>query len=85
MPCFLGAQVFIFPIKSDFHDRVAYLRFSVMDVRGDGIFPDEVVIQILARLPVKSLFRFKTVCKLWYRLSLDKYFIQLYRCLGRTP
>lgn len=57
--------------------------FSVMDVRGDGIFPDEVVIQILARLPVKSLFRFKTVCKLWYRLSLDKYFIQLYNEVSR--
>ncbi|KDP27962.1 hypothetical protein JCGZ_19042 [Jatropha curcas] len=44
----------------------------------DGIFPDEVVLQILARLPVKSLFKAKTVCKLWYRLSSDKYFIQLY-------
>ena len=44
----------------------------------DGFFPDEVIFQILARLLVKSLFRTKTVCKLWYRLSSDKYFIQLY-------
>ena len=44
----------------------------------DGFFPDEVIFQVLARLPVKSLFRTKTVCKLWYRLSSDKYFIQLY-------
>lgn len=44
----------------------------------DGIFPDEVILQILARLPVKSLFRAKTVCKLWYRISSDNYFIQLY-------
>ncbi|KAK9992038.1 hypothetical protein SO802_027023 [Lithocarpus litseifolius] len=43
-----------------------------------GFFPDEVIFQILARLPVKSLFRTKTVCKLWYRLSSDKFFIQLY-------
>lgn len=41
-------------------------------------FPDEVLLQILARLPVKSLFRTKTVCKLWYRLTSDKYFVQLY-------
>ncbi|KAJ4843059.1 hypothetical protein Tsubulata_026637 [Turnera subulata] len=45
---------------------------------GDGFFPDEVILQILARLPVKSLFRAKTVCKLWYRISSDKYFIRLY-------
>ncbi|KAF7837686.1 F-box protein [Senna tora] len=49
-----------------------------MNMRGDGVFPEEVVIQILARLPVKSLFRSKTVCKRWYRLASDKYFIQLY-------
>ncbi|GKV37875.1 hypothetical protein SLEP1_g45848 [Rubroshorea leprosula] len=51
-----------------------------------GCFPDEVIIQILARLPVKSLYRTKTVCKLWYRLSSDRYFIQLYNELSvRNP
>lgn len=49
-----------------------------MNSQRDGIFPDDVVLQILARLPVKSLFRSKKVCKLWYRLSSDKYFIRLY-------
>lgn len=53
-----------------------------MNSQGDGFFPDEVVLQILARLPVKSLFRSKTVCKLWYRLSSDKYFVQLYNELS---
>ncbi|WCJ23257.1 F-box family protein [Euphorbia peplus] len=51
----------------------------------DGIIPnlpDEVVLQILARLPVKSLFRAKSVCKIWYRLSFDKYFIRLYNELA---
>ncbi|KAF2310312.1 hypothetical protein P3X46_005823 [Hevea brasiliensis] len=52
----------------------------------DRIFPDEVILQILARLPVKSLFRAKTVCKLWYRISSDKYFIQLYNeTAAKTP
>ncbi|KAF5464805.1 hypothetical protein F2P56_014856 [Juglans regia] len=53
-----------------------------MNSRGDGFFPDEVILQILARLPVKSLFMCKTVCKLWYRLSEDKYFVQLYNELS---
>ncbi|XP_031253010.1 F-box protein At5g49610 [Pistacia vera] len=43
-----------------------------------SFFPDEVLQQILARLPLKSLFRTKTVCKIWYRLTSDKYFVQLY-------
>lgn len=43
-----------------------------------GGFPDEVILQILARLPVKSVFKTKIVCKLWYRLIYDKYFINLY-------
>ncbi|KAL0290244.1 UNVERIFIED_CONTAM: F-box protein [Sesamum angustifolium] len=41
-------------------------------------FPDEVVLQILARLPIKSVFRAKCVCKLWYKLISDKYFTRLY-------
>ena len=51
-----------------------------------GFFPDEVVLQILARLPIKSLFRTKCVCKNWYKLIKDKYFIQLYNQLSlRNP
>ncbi|KAK6160954.1 hypothetical protein DH2020_004335 [Rehmannia glutinosa] len=43
-----------------------------------GFFPDEVVLRILARLPIKSLFRMKCVCKVWYQLISDKYFMKLY-------
>lgn len=45
---------------------------------SNGFLPDDVVLLILARLPVKSLFRFKTVCKLWRRLPSEKHFIDLY-------
>ncbi|GAB4842970.1 hypothetical protein Ancab_012948 [Ancistrocladus abbreviatus] len=45
---------------------------------SDGYFPNEVMLQILSRLPIKSLFRFKSVCKLWYRLPSDGYFVRLY-------
>lgn len=41
-------------------------------------FPDEIIQQILARLPVKSLFRAKSVCQLWYKLASDNYFVNLY-------
>ncbi|KAL2921062.1 hypothetical protein RDABS01_012553 [Bienertia sinuspersici] len=44
----------------------------------NGVFPDEIILQILARLPIKSLFRFRTVCKYWHQLLSDKYFVHLY-------
>ncbi|WOL03249.1 hypothetical protein Cni_G11969 [Canna indica] len=40
--------------------------------------PIDLLVQILARLPVKSLFRFRSVCKQWCRLPLEKHFIDLY-------
>ncbi|CAH9120443.1 unnamed protein product [Cuscuta epithymum] len=43
-----------------------------------GVFPEEVIVQILARLPVKSLARTKCVCKFWKTLICDKYFAQIY-------
>ncbi|CAJ2634502.1 unnamed protein product [Trifolium pratense] len=36
--------------------------------------PHELIIQILLRLPVKSLLRFKCVCKLWLTLICDTHF-----------
>ena len=52
-----------------------------MDKLGDGIFPDEVVMQILARLPVKSLFRSKSVCKLW---ETPKFVTEIISFMGLT-
>ncbi|KAL6532520.1 hypothetical protein OROGR_014490 [Orobanche gracilis] len=43
-----------------------------------GFFPGDIVLQILARLPIKTLFRTKCVCKLWYQMISDKYFTKLY-------
>ncbi|PNY02765.1 F-box/kelch-repeat protein [Trifolium pratense] len=36
--------------------------------------PHELIIQILMRLPVKSLLRFKCVCKLWFSLISNPHF-----------
>ncbi|XP_058731648.1 F-box/kelch-repeat protein At3g06240-like [Vicia villosa] len=39
------------------------------------LLPHKLIIQILLRLPVKSLIRFKSVCKLWFSLiSHDPHF-----------
>ncbi|XP_059647994.1 F-box protein CPR1-like [Cornus florida] len=38
--------------------------------------PEEILIQILVRLSVKSLLRFRSVCKSWYSLIIDPAFIQ---------
>lgn len=48
------------------------------------VFPDEVIIQILVRLPIKSVFKFKQVCKLWCKLLSERYFIQLYNRISVT-
>ncbi|KAI8557006.1 hypothetical protein RHMOL_Rhmol05G0300300 [Rhododendron molle] len=37
--------------------------------------PFEITIEILSRLPVKSLLRFKSVCKTWYDLIQTPHFI----------
>lgn len=38
--------------------------------------PDDVIVEILLRLPVKTLLRFKSVCKLWRALIGSERFIK---------
>ncbi|KAK9287766.1 hypothetical protein L1049_016206 [Liquidambar formosana] len=38
--------------------------------------PTEIIVDILARLPVKTLIRFKCVCKSWRSLIADPHFVQ---------
>ncbi|CAL9145206.1 unnamed protein product [Musa hybrid cultivar] len=47
-----------------------------------GVLPTDIVTQILARLPVYSLFRCRYVCKLWNRLPFEKHFVDLYFRIG---
>ncbi|KAL6137136.1 hypothetical protein ACLB2K_062431 [Fragaria x ananassa] len=37
---------------------------------------DDIVVEILSRLPVKSLLRFRSVCKSWRALISDSYFVK---------
>lgn len=49
-----------------------------MKAQEGGFFPEDVIIQILSRLPIKPLFRARAVCKLWHKLLLEEYFVRLY-------
>ena len=40
-------------------------------------FPDDIVVDILSRLPVKSLYRFKCLCKFWCNLMSDSHLVKL--------
>ncbi|XP_071736982.1 F-box/kelch-repeat protein At3g06240-like [Rutidosis leptorrhynchoides] len=42
----------------------------------DGL-PDEIVVNILARLPPKPLIRFRCVSKYWQSMLMDPYFMKL--------
>ncbi|KAK4572191.1 hypothetical protein RGQ29_030567 [Quercus rubra] len=43
--------------------------------RMSNHLPEEIVLEILVRLPVKSLLRFRCVCKSWYRYIATPNFI----------
>ncbi|KAF5938245.1 hypothetical protein HYC85_025751 [Camellia sinensis] len=62
--------------------RLLQLKNKALDSRGgkmlstrDRNLPEDVVNEILSRLPVKSLLRFKCVCRYWYTLIKNPDFI----------
>ncbi|MCL7036393.1 hypothetical protein MKW94_009042 [Papaver nudicaule] len=50
-------------VSSDFYSRGASRKTTETHV--SGTFPKDIVIEILSRVPVKSLMQFKSVCKDW--------------------
>ena len=50
-------------------------RGAILRRRTKDDLPDEIVSDILARLPVKSLLRFRCVCKPWYSSIANPNFI----------
>ena len=50
----------------------------------NAYFPDEIIREILSRLPVKSLLQFRSVSKHWKSLISDKHFIQSHYKIAET-
>ncbi|XP_059624633.1 F-box/kelch-repeat protein At3g23880-like [Cornus florida] len=47
--------------------------------------PHDIIVQILSRLPVKSLLQFRCVCKSWCSLISDSHFVKTHlSCMSRT-
>ncbi|KAL3642408.1 hypothetical protein CASFOL_013223 [Castilleja foliolosa] len=46
---------------------------------ANSIFPEDLMICILTRLPVKTIIRFKSVCKPWYHLFSTPEFKKLHQ------
>ncbi|KAK4770886.1 hypothetical protein SAY87_031418 [Trapa incisa] len=46
--------------------------------------PEDVILQILVLLPVKSLIRAKAVCKMWHKFISEQYFVRFYNGLSVT-
>jgi hypothetical protein len=43
-----------------------------------GLLPDEIIVEVLLRLPVKSIMRFRVVCRSWAALFCTDEFCRLY-------
>lgn len=58
------------------------LKRALTDHNGGGVLKgaltdyDDIICEILARLPVKSLMRFRCVCKSWRALIAGSYFVK---------
>ncbi|KAH6798970.1 hypothetical protein C2S51_035454 [Perilla frutescens var. frutescens] len=54
---------------------------AVENTIGNCVLPQDLMVAILARLPVKSLVRFKSVCKPWFNLFSNPKFIKIHHDL----
>ena len=54
-------------------------------VMNNGEFPEAVLKEIFVHLPIKSLFRFKSVSKRWNQLLSDPYFTRCCTCRCNHP
>ncbi|KAL3616342.1 hypothetical protein CASFOL_039732 [Castilleja foliolosa] len=53
---------------------------------ANSFLPEDLMICILTRLPVKTIIRFKSVCKTWFHLFSTPEFIKLHQAqLSSTP
>ncbi|GJU55151.1 F-box associated domain containing protein [Tanacetum coccineum] len=56
---------------------MSFFNRSIEDI------PENIIADILSRLPVKKVINCKSVCKNWHKLVSDSYFVDLH--LSRSP
>ncbi|KAJ0801397.1 putative F-box domain, kelch-type beta propeller, F-box associated interaction [Helianthus annuus] len=49
----------------------------------EDVLPESVMLDVLSRLPVKAIIRFKCVCRKWRDLVSDPYFVHLHHSRSR--
>ncbi|MFS7921927.1 putative F-box domain-containing protein [Helianthus anomalus] len=57
--------------------------FSRQHSSMEDILPDNVMCEVISRLPVKTIIRCKCVCKTWHDLVSDSYFVHLHLSRSR--
>ncbi|XP_037461116.1 putative F-box protein At4g09190 [Triticum dicoccoides] len=62
----------------DVKTSLEILKVYKRRVRRVSVIPDEIVFEILLRLPVKALMRFKSVSKSWHAIISNPCFIRLH-------
>ncbi|XP_015874881.2 F-box/kelch-repeat protein At3g23880-like [Ziziphus jujuba] len=62
-------------LRSCFGKFKAIIKAKPKAKRNNSLMSEGLVIEILVRLPVDSLLRFKCVCKSWYSLISSPFFI----------
>ncbi|XP_043700373.1 F-box protein CPR1-like [Telopea speciosissima] len=58
---------------ADFNEKI-----SKVEEMANKNLPEVIIADILSRLPVKSLLRFRCICKLWCALIIDPDFIKMH-------
>jgi len=65
--------------------QMAYEVNNKQVMPNNGDLPELVIREILVYLPIKSLFRFKSVSKQWNNLISDPFFARCYSCRCDHP
>ncbi|GJN15156.1 hypothetical protein PR202_gb02049 [Eleusine coracana subsp. coracana] len=60
---------------SNFHDMAASnMRMTVVVPLTPGVLPEEMMVEVFLRLPIKSILRFRAVCRFGLRCFLQRNF-----------
>ncbi|XP_044963003.1 putative F-box protein At2g02030 [Hordeum vulgare subsp. vulgare] len=68
----------VFPSNNDKRKKAILLSLCTL------LLPDEMMLEVLLRLPVKSILRFRAVCRAWAALLSSKDFCSLHMAISKV-